>query len=261
MPERRLTLLDAPSNLGLRPPGEGFVPGVYKLAGALRDAGLLARLGAEDAGVITPGRYDPAWDGRTLRNAAPLAVFTVRLADRVQALLETGRFPVVLGGDCSTLIGCLWALRAVEPAPGLVFVDGHLDYRHPANSDATIAAAGEDLAIVTGLGPASLIEPHAGVAPLVEPAAVTAIGSRPDDVYADEARDRGVTVVTARDASGWRRTCSPRIARSGSTSTSTSSTPKFCRRSTVRRRAASATTTSATSSGACSPTPGSWGWM
>jgi arginase len=30
-------VLDAPSNLGLRPPAPGVVPGVYKLAGALRD--------------------------------------------------------------------------------------------------------------------------------------------------------------------------------------------------------------------------------
>src|SRR5215218_11013063 len=107
MPTRRLTLLDAPSNLGLRPPAEGFVPGVSKLAGALRDAGFLQLLGAEDGGVVTPPRYDPAWDGRTLRNAPELAAYTNRLAERVRALLDDGRFPVVLGGDCSILVACL----------------------------------------------------------------------------------------------------------------------------------------------------------
>jgi hypothetical protein len=35
--QREIVVLDAPSNLGLRPPGPGVVPGVYKLAGALRD--------------------------------------------------------------------------------------------------------------------------------------------------------------------------------------------------------------------------------
>lgn len=48
-----IVVLDAPSNLGLRPPQPGSVPGVYKLAGALRDQGLLARLGARDGGVVT----------------------------------------------------------------------------------------------------------------------------------------------------------------------------------------------------------------
>jgi hypothetical protein len=36
---------DAPSNLGLRPPEPGVGPGVYKLAGALRDAGFVTGIG------------------------------------------------------------------------------------------------------------------------------------------------------------------------------------------------------------------------
>ena len=54
----RIAVVDAPSNLGLRPPAPGVVPGCYKLAGALRDRGLIARLGARDAGYVTPPRYD-----------------------------------------------------------------------------------------------------------------------------------------------------------------------------------------------------------
>jgi hypothetical protein len=34
---RNIVVLDAPSNLGLRPPTPDTVPGCYKLAGALRD--------------------------------------------------------------------------------------------------------------------------------------------------------------------------------------------------------------------------------
>lgn len=34
---RTRVVLDAPSNLGLRPPAPGTVPGCYKLAGALRE--------------------------------------------------------------------------------------------------------------------------------------------------------------------------------------------------------------------------------
>ncbi len=56
---RRIAVLDAPSNLGLRPPTATSVPGVYKAPGALRDQGLLTRLHARDAGCLTPPRYDP----------------------------------------------------------------------------------------------------------------------------------------------------------------------------------------------------------
>jgi amidase len=51
---------DAPSNLGLRPPRESREPGVRRMAAALRPTGLLARLGAEDAGEVPPPRYSPA---------------------------------------------------------------------------------------------------------------------------------------------------------------------------------------------------------
>jgi arginase len=58
---RSIVVIDAPSNLGLRPPLPGVVPGVYKLAGALRDQDILARLGAREGGVVTPPRYMPDW--------------------------------------------------------------------------------------------------------------------------------------------------------------------------------------------------------
>lgn len=38
---KRIAILDAPSNLGLRPPEPGAVPGCYKLPWALRNCGLL----------------------------------------------------------------------------------------------------------------------------------------------------------------------------------------------------------------------------
>ena len=59
-------VLDGPSNLGLRPPVTGAVPGCYKLAGAIRDQGFLQRIGAGDAGCVTPPRYDrEGWNRAT----------------------------------------------------------------------------------------------------------------------------------------------------------------------------------------------------
>src|ERR1700712_4788135 len=57
-PMRAITVLDAPSNLGLRPPAPGLVPGCYKLAGALRDQRLLERLGGPGAGLGAPPPAD-----------------------------------------------------------------------------------------------------------------------------------------------------------------------------------------------------------
>ncbi|MEZ5925424.1 MAG: arginase family protein [Hyphomicrobiaceae bacterium] len=182
-----LAVVDAPSNLGLRPPDAGLVPGVYKLAGALRDQRLLERLGARDAGVVTPPRYDPApgAPGET-RNSAAIATYSRRLADRVSALLDRGEMPIVLGGDCSILLGPLAALRA-RGRYGLAFIDGHTDFRHPGNSDTLHAAAGEDLALATGRGDARLTALGAGQ-PLVHDEDIAVIGFRRDDPAFDELR-------------------------------------------------------------------------
>src|SRR5687768_1867749 len=120
-----IALLDAPSNLGLRPPAPGRIPGVYRLPDAIRVHGLLERLGAHDAGRVPAPPYSPEPDPATgYRNGTALAAYSLALAERVEALLRAGHFPLVLGGDCSILLGDLLALRALGRF-GLIFIDGH----------------------------------------------------------------------------------------------------------------------------------------
>jgi arginase len=186
-----VVVIDAPSNLGLRPPAEGVAPGVYKLAGALRDRGIVGRLGAEDGGIVTPPRYWPVQRERSI------AWYSPRLADRVEGVLDRGAFPLVLGGDCSILLGTALALKR-RGRYGLVYVDAHSDYRHPGNSRSVGAAAGEDLALVTGLGEA--LADLGGDRPLIRPEDVVAIGIRPDDPYLAEMRRAGITLS---DRAAW----------------------------------------------------------
>jgi arginase len=184
----KIAVVDAPSNLGLRPPAPGVVPGCYKLAGALRDRGLIARLGARDAGYVTPPRYDRHdWKpGDGVFNAAAMATYTRQLADRIGGLVDVGEFVLVLGGDCSILLASILALRR-RGRYGLAFLDGHSDFRHPANSSAVGAAAGEDLALVTGRGQADLADLEA-LRPYVRDTDVAVIGIRDADEYRDELR-------------------------------------------------------------------------
>ena len=190
---RPIVVLDAPSNLGLRPPAPGVAPGVYKLAGALRDQGILTRLGATDGGVVTPPRYLPDWDGKTVRNAAAIAAYTGRLADRIGDTIDRGAFTLVLGGDCSIVLGAALALRR-RGRFGLAFLDGHLDFRHPANATAVSAAAGEDLALATGRGDLTLTGID-GLCPYIREEDVVAIGARPEDEHIAEVRSTGISVI------------------------------------------------------------------
>jgi arginase len=103
---------------------------------------------------------------------------------------------VVLGGDCSILLGNMLALRR-RGRYGLVFVDGHSDFRHPGNSDAVGSAAGEDLALVTGRGDAlANLEDRC---PLVRESDVFVIGVRSGDGALGELNALGIAVRTADD--------------------------------------------------------------
>jgi arginase len=205
---RPIAVLDAPSNLGLRPPEDGVAPGVYKLPGAVRDHDLLARLDARDAGVVVPPRYRWRWKpGAGVAHEDEIADYSQRLADRVGAIVDTGEFPVVLGGDCSILVGNALALRR-RGRFGLAYIDGHSDFRHPGNAPDVGAAAGEDLALVTGRGGTLADLEGRGASFRDEDVAV--VGFRADDEYAEElassellavvpatARTRGASEVAA----------------------------------------------------------------
>jgi hypothetical protein len=106
MSKRRIVVLDAPSNLGLRPPETGAVPGCYKLPWALRDRKLLQAIEATDAGVIIPPRYRAEWQpGQGDRNAEAIALFSIALADRVCALVEQQAAVQALGTVASATQG------------------------------------------------------------------------------------------------------------------------------------------------------------
>ncbi|MEW2300792.1 arginase family protein [Streptomyces sp. NPDC006655] len=178
---RRLVVLDAPSNLGLRPPTAGSVPGCYKLAGALREQRLVQRLGADEGGVVVPPRYDRGdWaEGDGVFNAAAIATYTRKLAHRIEHHVRAGDFPVVLGGDCSIQLGASLALRRIGRY-AIAVIDGSADFRHPGNSDRIGAAGGEELAIATGRGQRDLTDLE-GLRPYIRDEDVRLFGIRDYD--------------------------------------------------------------------------------
>ncbi|MET9831148.1 arginase family protein [Streptomyces sp. NPDC006385] len=174
---RELAIIEAPSVLGLRPSG------VQDLPTALLDAGLTAGLDAVRAGRVEPPAYDPVRDADTgVLNAHAIARYSARLADAVGDVLDTGRFPVVLGGDCSILLGNLLALRR-RGRHGLLFLDGHTDFYQPS-AEPNGEAASMELALATGRGPRSLTDLE-GRGPLLRDEDVVALGFRDADESAE----------------------------------------------------------------------------
>jgi arginase len=173
---RRLAVIEAPSNLGLKPPAPGREPGVRRLPEAMARAGLLEKMGAPASLRVEAPPYRDAIDPATgIRNAPAIVRFSRKLAVAVGHALDRGAFPLVLGGDCSILLGNLLSLRR-RGRYGLFFLDGHADFATPETSPSH-GAAGMDLLLATGRGPKRLAN-LSGLAPLVRDEDVAILGYR-----------------------------------------------------------------------------------
>lgn len=185
-----IAIISAPTNLGLRPPQPGAVPGTAKAPEAFREAGLhraLTTQGATDAGVVLPGRYlddDANRPPGRLRNQEAIVNHARLLAARIRELIDTGDAPLVLGGDCSLVVA---AGLALDGTRGLVHVDGHTDFRHPGNSTECASLAGEDLAAAIGLHWPAIADID-GRGPYFAATRTAHLGCRDNDDELDEAR-------------------------------------------------------------------------
>lgn len=167
---RRFAIIEAPSTLGL------FPRGVERLPDALLGVGLAERLGARHAGRVDPPAYSDERDAETgLLNPVGIASYSSKLADSIERVIEIGDFPLVLGGDCSILLGCVLATRRKGRA-GLLFLDGHADFYQP-EAEPNGEAASMDLALATGRGP-DIVTNLEGRRPLVRDEDVTVLGRR-----------------------------------------------------------------------------------
>jgi arginase len=170
---RRYAIIEAPSILGLRPTG------VERLGDSLLRNGLAERLIARHAGRLEPPPYNPERDpGTRTLNAQAIAAWSPTLADAAAAVLDRGEWPIVLGGDCSILLGVMLAFRR-RGRFGLLFIDGHADFYQP-EVNPNGEAASMELAFVTGHGPARLADIQ-GRSPLVRAEDVVAFGFRDVD--------------------------------------------------------------------------------
>ncbi len=180
---RSLRILDAPCNLGLTYLSPNHEPGTRYAPDALRHHNLLNRIGAKNGGVVEAPPYSFAELGmERVRNLEGLVAYTSMLAFAVGQALDSGDFPLVLGGDCSILLGTTLALRQ-RGRYGLFYLDGHLDLQ-TGQTSRTGGAAGMDLALVTGEGVESLTTWN-GLTPLVRSEDIVAFGQRDADEVAE----------------------------------------------------------------------------
>jgi arginase len=170
----RYAIVEAPSALGHVPEHLG----VERAPEVLLGAGLADGLAARRAGRVEAVGYSADRDPGTLvMNPQAIRDYSPLLADAVTAVLGEGEFPIVLGGDCSIVLGTMLALRR-RGRYGLLYIDGDADFYQPEANPLGGAASASDLAFATGYGPAVVTDIE-GRLPLV----------RADDVVVFACRD------------------------------------------------------------------------
>ncbi|GAA3654824.1 arginase family protein [Flavivirga jejuensis] len=151
MNSNKINILEFPSNLGLKKSNSEIEPGVKKLPEWLKRHGFHKKINPEKTLRIEPPKYTMDLDVESgVRNADKIIEYAIKQSKILSDTIDKNIFQVIIGGDCSILIGNSIALKQ-KGNYGLFFIDGHTDFIWPELSG-TGGAAGMDLAIVTGYG-------------------------------------------------------------------------------------------------------------
>jgi arginase len=208
---KAIVLLGAPSNIGIRPYDDGRLRGLDRAPAALRAHGVAGRLDADDVGDVVPPEYvDFTRPLGGVRNEAGLVSYSRNIGARVANAVSDRRFVLLLGGDCSIVLGGLLGARmGSNSSLGLIYVDGHADFATPEES-VTGSAASMCAAFAIGRGDSALAQ--LADVPLVKGSDLAILGRRDDsynygqaalhaagalDIPAVDVRSRGVAAAAA----------------------------------------------------------------
>jgi arginase len=182
-PDRPIALLGVPMDLG------GNRRGVDMGPSALRIAGLVDRVRALGLAIEDHGNVPVAERGESLpedpsaRFLDAIVETCVALASKVRGLIDTGRFPLVMGGDHSIAAGTVGGIaghyRARGERIGLIWFDAHADMNTPRTSESG-NVHGMPLAAIIGDGAPGLTG-LSGSVPMVHARNVALVGVRSVD--------------------------------------------------------------------------------
>ena len=164
----------------------GRAGGTELAPAALRERGLVARLGARDGGDLDVTiRGDERDTESGVIGIDDVVATTVAVRNAVRDAVAAGDRPLVLGGCCTLVPGALAGLRDVVGAHGVAYVDGHVDV-YDGQTSPTGEAADMPMGVAFGLGPDRWIAAAGGAT--TAPADTIVLGAR-DPEEADDIAD------------------------------------------------------------------------
>jgi len=199
---KKIQVIGVPLDLGQSRRGVDMGPS------AVRVAGLDARLHelghmVEDAGNVSVALAEQKKIGdRRAKYLEEIAAVCQQEAELVLHTLESGKVPLVLGGDHSvgagTVAGVAEFYRRRGQKIGLIWIDAHTDINTPQSSPSG-NVHGMPLAATMGLGPPELMNIF-NFSPKVARENCVLVGVRKiDAVEKENVRQAGIDVFTMRD--------------------------------------------------------------
>lgn len=195
---KEVYIIEFPSNLGLKEPQPGKEPGVKKLPDWLWKHNLHKFIPHKDIIRIDPPKYSNSKDNETqILNANSLVEYAREQAYLINNLLTQNKFPFILGGDCSILLGAAIALKQ-KGNYGLFYLDGHTDFMNISLSE-TGGVGGMAASIVTGNGHEKLSN-ILNLSPYIKEENLWCVGNREyDEEYENEIRNSDATYLSLND--------------------------------------------------------------
>lgn len=192
---KEICIVEFPSNLGLKEPQPGKEPGVKNLPDWLWKHNLHKAINPKNIQRLDAPKYSNTRDPEThILNANSLVDYAREQAYLINNLLSQNKFPFVIGGDCSILLGPAIALKQ-KGNYGLFYLDGHTDFMNVSLSE-TGGVGGMAASIVTGNGPEKLTN-ILNLLPYIKEENLWCVGNREyDDEYENEIRNSAATYIS-----------------------------------------------------------------
>ena len=197
-----VTVIGVPSDLGANMRGANIGPSAIRIAGLHEKLKMLGCSIEERGDIAVPLREMLSADEVHSKHRQSILNLCKTLADEVYAALNSGRKPIVLGGDHSigmgTIAGVSRFAQDRNSGMGLIWIDAHADMNTPQTTH-TGNIHGMPLSVALGIGYPDLVG-LAGVVPMVRPQNVALIGIRTlDSEEKDICRKSGVRYFTMRE--------------------------------------------------------------
>lgn len=191
----RISLIGLPMDLGQTRRGVDMGPSAIRYAGVVERLEQL-EIKVDDLGDIVIGRPRQVSEQNThLKNLTLVTKANALLASRVDEIVKSGAFPLVLGGDHSIAIGTLAGVAKHYQNLGVIWFDAHGDL----NTEETSPSGnihGMPLAVNLGLGHVELVNID-GYTPKIKPEHVVIIGARSlDNGERELIKEKGIKVYT-----------------------------------------------------------------